>query len=181
LKRVCVCVVVDPPPSPHPITHTHTHTHARTHAHTHAHTHTHTHTRTHPPPPPHTHTPTPTLLDSSYNHPPPPPFTSLSFKVEMPSFSACVSSKCGGAPAQLSRLYVVTPSKHTDVTLDPRLRLTQGGTSAPPRVSVAMVAGGGAGGVHLDPGTFYVVMLPRAVTTTPPTAMTLLPDPIQFA
>ena len=105
------------------------------------------------------------------------------FQVEMPAFTACTSSKCAGTVlAQLTRIYVVTPSKHTEVTLDPRLKLTHGGTPGQPRarVSVAMVAGGG-NEVRLEPGSFYAILLPRAVTTTPPTAITLLPDPIKFA
>lgn len=131
----------------------------------------------------------------------------------LPLLTQCDSPKCSkewAGPAQLTRVYVVTPGGLHQTVLAPELRLEAdanastpagpgvtaphggggGASAARSRSGGAGAGGGGSHGIHadgaatatvagqpegipLDPSTFYTLVLPRAVTQSPPSAVTL--------
>jgi hypothetical protein len=110
-----------------------------------------------------------------------------SLKTPMPLFTQCDSPKCVKewlGPAQLNRIYIVTPGTQHETMLAPQLSLISDDSASTLNsdkvVTIATIAGA-ADGVRLDPSTFYVLLLPRAVTETAPASMTLLPAPIRIS
>eukprot|EP00038_Savillea_parva_P009234 m.182163 g.182163 ORF g.182163 m.182163 type:complete len:950 (-) comp15461_c0_seq1:682-3531(-) len=121
----------------------------------------------------------------------------------MPLVTACDSAACAKewvGPAQLTRLYVVTPSAQHTTTLAPRLAVKQraGPARETEEVSARLVDDEGgdtmadvvskpdivtlspSDGVPLEPSTFYAIFLPRAVTENVPASMALLPNAIRI-